>query len=139
MSNKIIKNAGYNHIAFRAKNYEDTMKFYREGLGCELYREWVGDDGRCSLIDLGNKTYIEVYEGAKGELPEGYDKMAGSYFHFAIETSDTDSAFAAAVKAGAKVKDEPFDTTIMSNPPLPIRIAFVYGPSNELIEFFQVR
>ena len=44
-----------------------------------------------------------------------------------------------ALKAGATVRTEPFDLVLGSEPPCPIRIAFVFGINGEVLEFFHER
>ncbi len=133
------KNSSFHHIALRAADYENTLAFYCGGMGYQLTYEWQGDAGRCCMVDIGGGDFIEVYEGGKESLPEDFERKSGCFFHLAIGVEDTDEAYKSAIKAGAVSRDAPFDTVIQSAPPLPIRIAFVYGPNGELIEFFKVR
>ena len=80
------------------------------------------------------RSPFEVFAGGRNETPYG------RYFHLAVRVDSCDEAFAAARKAGARVKSEPRDTDIPSRPEIyPVRIAFVYGPDGEEIEFFQIR
>ncbi|MCD2492177.1 VOC family protein [Lacrimispora sp. NSJ-141] len=132
-------NHTFHHIALRAADYENTLAFYCGGIGCRLAYEWQGDDGRCCMVDIGGGDFIEIYEGGEEGLPEDFEKRSGCFFHLAIGVENTDETYESAIKAGAVSRDAPFDTVIQSVPPLLIRIAFVYGPDGELIEFFKVR
>lgn len=137
MANKILKGAFYHHIALRAKDYEASKKFYMDALGMEMKGEWgaIGERG-CMLI-IGDGGIVELYEGGTNDLPEDFEKRNGCFFHLAIAVDDVDAAYEIALAAGAKEHIVPCDNVIGSVPPMPIRMAFVAGPSGELIEFFK--
>ena len=54
---------------------------------------------------------------------------------------DADAAYRTALEAGASPDPgwEPQDIVIGSQPPYPIRVAFVFSPTGERVEFFQVK
>lgn len=139
MANDKIKGCGFHHIALRALNYEETLKFYCDVLGFSLTHEWRGEDGRCCMADMGDGTFVEIYEGGMRGLSEDFEKRSGCFFHLAVRTDDVDSAYERAVQAGAVSKESPHDAVIHSAPELPVRIAFVCGPNEEIIEFFKTR
>lgn len=130
--NTIIENVGLHHIALAAADYEKTIAFYQDGLGCRLVRAWGEGSARAAMLDIGNGVIIEVF--ANGTLDPAQNEK---WVHIAFRTSNPDLAYASALKAGAVSHIEPKDVTIQSNPPLDVRIAFVKGPSGEIIEFFQ--
>jgi len=125
---------GVHHIALRALDFDASVKFYTEGLGMTVRTTWKsgGSDRRAALLAFGD-SHIELFEGGVGEKTEP-PMQAGEWFHLALRTDDPDGAFAKAVAWGARPKIEPKNAQIGD---LPIRIAFVYGPSNEVIEFFK--
>lgn len=130
MPNSIIKNAGFHHIALRAKDYDASCDFYTKALGFTVRRAWGEGDKRASMLDMGNGNLVELFAGASEQAPAG-----GQFFHLAIATSDTDSAYAAAIAGGAKPDKPPYNANIGGD--YPIRIAFVFGPDGESVEFFQ--
>lgn len=131
MSNAVIKGAGFCHIALGAVDFDKSVAFY-EALGMKAVRSWGAAPHRAVMLDMGDGGIIEMFEGSPNE-----DEVMPKWQHLAIATTDTDGAFAAAVVAGAKAKSEPKDTVIPCNEGgYPVRIAFVYGPSDEVIEFF---
>lgn len=133
MANKVISGLGFHHIALKAHNFEESLKFYTEGLGMELLNGWGEGDGRIQMLDIGDGTILELFAGG-AEHAE-----VGRYMHLAFKCDDVDAAFATAVKAGAKVKMEPSTVPLNSQPhPMTLRVAFVYGPSGEELEFFKV-
>lgn len=139
MANEILKGAFFHHIALRAKDYDASMRFYRDALGMTCKGEWGSKGERGSMLLIGNGGIIELYEGGTEDLPEDFETRNGCFFHLAIAVDDVDAAYRKALDAGAKEKIAPTDNVIGSVPPMPIRMAFVYGLDGELIEFFQDR
>lgn len=135
--NNIIKGMGFHHIALRCKDFDKSMQFYK-ALGCVVAAAW-GTAPHCSaLIDLGDGGHIELFSDGAGVKTES-DTQSGEWLHLALACDDPDAAFETAVAAGAAVKFAPYDAKIASDPPMPLRIAFVYGPDGEVIEFFHVK
>jgi glyoxylase I family protein len=132
MANKVIPGLGVHHIALKAHNFEESLKFYTEGLGMAPLAAWGEGDGRIQMLDIGDGAILELFAGGS----ENAD--LGRYIHLAFRCDDVDAAFATAVKAGAKVKLEPFTVPVNAQPkPMTLRVAFVYGPSGEELEFFK--
>ena len=133
MANEIIKGASFHHVALRADDFDGTLAFY-QALGFKLFRYWGEGDKRAAMLDIGSGEYFEVFAGGKGETPYG------RYFHLALRVDSCDEAFRAALAAGAREKEAPHDVDIPSKPEIyPVRIAFIFGPNGEEIEFFEIR
>lgn len=137
MANKILKGAFFHHIALRAKNYEASKKFYIDALGMTMKGEWGADGDHGCMLCIGNGGIVELYEGGQEELPADFERRSGCFFHLAIAVDDVDDAYRICLDAGAKAHIAPCDNTIGSVPPMPIRMAFIVGPSGELIELFK--
>lgn len=132
MANQKLTNLGFHHIALSASDFEKTVRFYTEGLGCTKVRSWGEGTGRAIMLDIGDGGIIEIFANGNKETAEN-----AKWVHFAFAVSDTDAAYNAAIEAGATMHQEPSDVTIHAHEEdLPVRIAFVYGPDGELIEFF---
>ncbi len=131
-SNSAIGGGGFHHVAIRAHDFDASVKFYTEALGFTEKIAWGEDRGRAVMLDTGDGNYLEVFaNGEEGSKPEG------AIIHFAIRTSDVDSAIARARGAGAEVTVEPKDIEIKSRPQhMPVRLAFFKGPDGEIIELF---
>ena len=123
MGNNIIKEAKLHHSGVSAIDFEKTVEFYTKGLGMTIHHVWA--DGTAAMLDIGNGSYIEIFSYGK-KCP--VDNL--SWTHLAIETSDVDGAYEAALAAGATDNAKPVDAEFC-------RIAFVYGLNNEIIEFFK--
>jgi glyoxylase I family protein len=124
---------GFHHIALSVFDFDKTVEFYASGLDFKVRYGWGEAPHRAAMIDIGSGDYLEVFEGGKSPL----ETAQGVLLHFALRTSNTDAAFAKAIAAGAVVEMEPKDVPIKGTPEIVVRIAFVKGPDNEIIEFFQ--
>ncbi len=140
MKNHVIANAGFHHIALRASDFEKSFEFYTKGLGFTSCLEWGEGDGRGAMLDMGDGAILELFAGGTGRNDEpAENKKAGRFFHLAITTDNTDAAYEAALAAGAVADRPPCDINIKGKEKeLPARIAFVFGPDGEWLEFFQV-
>ena len=132
MANEIIKCMGFHHVALKAVNFEESLKFFTEGLGMKFYTQWGEGDGRIAMLDLGDGGILELFAG-------GAEGPNTNYIHFAMKVDDVDAAYATAIAAGAKPKSAPKVVPLQSAPvKLPLNCGFVYGPSGEELEFFRI-
>ena len=60
MANEIIKGMGFHHVALKATNFEESLKFFTEGLGMKFYTQWGEGDGRIAMLDLGDGGILEL-------------------------------------------------------------------------------
>ncbi len=120
--------SGIHHVALKChtkEEFEKVISFYTEVLELPVKRQWdagIMFDTGCGLI--------EVFNNGVDQLPQGVIR------HFALAVSDVDALVSRVRDAGYEVYIEPKDIVIQSDPPLPARIAFVFGPIGEEIEFF---
>ena len=142
--NAALHGGGFHHIAIRAFDFEATLRFYIEGLGCKRVYGWGEDarsngekDSRAAMLDTGDGNYIEVFAGRTGS-PDDVPPE-GALLHYALRTSNTDEALERARAAGATVTMEPKSIVPAhaEEPQQTFRIAFVRGLDGEIIEFFQ--
>ncbi|MBR5527814.1 MAG: VOC family protein [Clostridia bacterium] len=133
MSNSIIKGLGFHHIALKANDFEKSVEFYK-ALGLEFVVSWGEGDKRIAMFDLGDGGRIELFAGGNDtDFP-----AEGKYMHFAMCCDDVDAAYKTALAAGAVSHKEPSVIPLESSPEkISINIAFVKGPSGELLEFFK--
>ncbi len=137
MDNKVIGCKGIHHVALHCSDFEKSYRFYTEGLGFRLFRRWKSGERTVALLDVGGDVYIELFSNGKERTC--FEEQSGQYVHLALSVADTRAAFERAVTCGARVRTEPKDVDIQSDPVLPVSISFVYGPDGEVIEFFEVR
>jgi glyoxylase I family protein len=134
-SNPILGGGGFHHVCVKTREWDRTMKFYQETLGCTVKVAWRPAPQRAIMLDPGDGNYLEVFEDL-AYIPAAN----GAVVHFALRTTKLDAVAARVRAAGAKITMEPKDVTIAATNeigPVPIRIFFCEGPSGEVIEFFQ--
>ncbi|MEA4824337.1 MAG: VOC family protein [Clostridiaceae bacterium] len=136
--NTVIPGLGFHHIALRASDFDRSVAFYRDALGCKVVAAWGDSPRRVAMLDLGDDGRVEIFESPYCGKRIAADFL-GEWFHFAMRTADADLAYNRALEAGAVSVTPPKDVDIQSNPVMPVRIAFVNGPDGEVIEFFQLR
>jgi glyoxylase I family protein len=132
-NNKTIGGGGFHHVALRSANWEASVKFYTEVLGCVEKVRWGEGDGRAILLDTGDGNYIEIFAGGSAD-----SKPDGSIIHFALRTDDVVAAIERARAAGAPITVEPKIVTPphMKPNPIQLHVGFCKGPDGEVIEFF---
>lgn len=133
MNNK-IPGLGIAHLALKVKDFDKSYKFYTEGLGMTPYLCWGEGEKHIQMLKFGDGAGIlELFAGGSDEIPD-----MGKYIHFAYSVKNVEAAYETALAAGAKPLTPPKTVGLDSKPDkISIRIAFVYGPDNEQIEFFQ--
>ncbi|MBL7078997.1 VOC family protein [Candidatus Bathyarchaeota archaeon] len=131
-TNKKIKGCGFHHLSMRVRDLNASIKFYTEALGFTERFSWGETPKRTVLLDTGDGNYFELSQGDP-EKAHG----DGVFHHIALRADDCAAALEAARAAGAEVTVETKDVTLSTEPPTPIRIAFLKGPDGELIELFQ--
>lgn len=142
MINETHKPTGFHHLAMKVWDFDATLAFYRDALGFIVAYGWGSDDrgtggpdSRAAFLDGGNGNYMEIFAG--GARPPTEEPPEGVLLHAALRAADCDAALERARAAGAKVTMEPTDIPVAGTPPTVVRIAFIKGPDNEIIEFFE--
>ena len=122
---------GIDHISMKCDSPEvfaETKRFYTEVLGLPVVREWP----KGMMIETGN-CWLEIGNDESSPLERGAIR------HFAFYADEIDSLAQRIRDAGYEVFMDPKDVCIPSDPEIPARIAFCYGPLHEEIEFFHDR
>lgn len=64
-------------FAFYARDFEKSIRFYRDLLGCTPVGEWWDrPDGKGALLSVGGTSVIEIYGAAEGKTYEGPSPIA---------------------------------------------------------------
>jgi len=140
-----MSGTGFHHVAIRAVDFDATIKFYSEGLGCNVHFRFAvpGRIDRAAFLDVGDGRYIEVFGSGSTVQSEGRrrrpdeEPTEGALLHFCLRVADVEAAYARALAAGAVSRIPPRTATLGGDPPAEVRIAFVTGPNGEVIEFLR--
>lgn len=127
---------GLHHVAIRANNFDETIRFYTELLGFKVQKTWTlpafNLRQAAMLQSADGHTAIEVYD----ELDVVNGPNGGALLHFALRVDDAQAVFEKAVNFGAKVCVEPMKLRL-GHPVFEVNNALVYGPNGEIVEFLQ--
>jgi glyoxylase I family protein len=135
MSNPVLGGGGFHHVCLKTRDWERTVAFYCDILGCKERITWRQAPQRAGMFDTGDGNYIEIFEDLSYQSAPN-----GAVFHFAFRTTRLDDVTNRVRAAGYKITTEPKDVTIQTtngSGPVPIRVSFCDGPNGESIEFFQ--
>jgi glyoxylase I family protein len=136
---------GFHHVAIRALDFDASIRFYTEGLGLRVHFPFSipGRIDRAAFLDTGDGRFIELFGPGSTVQAEGRRRLPneepteGALLHFCLKVADTDASYARAMAAGAGSRVEPRSVRLGEDPLVEVRIAFVTGPSGEVIEFMQ--
>jgi len=138
---------GFHHVAIRAVDFDQTIRFYTAGLGLSVRFGFSvpGRIDRAAFIDVGDGRYIEVFGPGSTVQAEGRRRRAdeesteGALLHFCLRVADVEAAHAKALAAGATPRIDPRAASLTgeNGATADVRIAFVNGPNGEVIEFLK--
>lgn len=132
--NSIIKGCGTHHIAVQTRDWAASMRLYQDVLGMTLVAEFGSPERKIVLLDIGDGSYMELFEPTADTLAVDAPATNDPIMHFALATTDTRAALEHVRQAGYEITVEPKDVTLDT---LNVTIAFFKGPNGEIIEFFQ--
>lgn len=129
--NSVIKGGGSHHIAIMTKNWDESLKLYRDVLGMSERATFGSEKQKIMLLDIGDGSHIELFEPRPDDPDEALNYPI---IHFALATSDARAATEHVRQAGYEITVEPKDVNLGG---LEATIAFFKGPCGEIIEFFE--
>ena len=137
------RGSGFHHVAIRAVDFDATVRFYTEGLGFAVHYEFSvpGRIDRAAFLDAGDGRFVEVFGQGSTVQAEGprrrpdEEPTEGALLHFCLRVADVQAAYARALAAGGVSRIAPRTAKLEGEPPAEVHIAFVVGPSGEVIEF----
>lgn len=119
------------HVGIMVKDLEPSIQFYTEIVGLEHTYTMTHPNGvvRLAFLSFPNakETEIELIEGVSGEFAQ-----EGKVHHIAFTVDDVEAEFERIKGLNVPLRDQTI-TTLTNG----ARYFFVYGPDEELVEFFQ--
>ncbi|MAS33250.1 MAG: glyoxalase [Anaerolineaceae bacterium] len=134
--NTIIQGGGMHHIAIQTRDWDESMRFYRDVLGMKVVAEFGSETRKIVLLDMGDGSHMELFQPTAETKAPGSEAPNDPVFHFALATTDTRGATEHVRQAGYQVTVEPKDVDLAGQ--MNVTISFFVGPNGEVIEFFQV-
>lgn len=127
---------GLHHISVYARNAEESLNFYINTLGFELIDKEDCSFGQFCLVGLNNcrVELITPPEGAdhvNWEIGEKESVLS----HFGMDVDDIDTVYADLVAKGVKVRSKGIE--VLERPLDGGRVFSIFGPSGEVINFYQ--
>ncbi len=133
--NQAIPGCGTHHVAIQSRDWNASLRLYRDVLGMKSVAEFGPEERRIMLLDAGDGSHVELFQPT-GETPSpGGPSPNDPVTHIALATTDTRTAIEHVRTHGYEVTVEPKDLNLGG---LDVTIAFFKGPSGEVVEFFQV-
>lgn len=132
--NTVIPGGGCHHIAVQARDWDASLKLYRDVLGMPVVAEFGSPERKIALLDMGDGSHMELFQPKADTPAPGAAAPNDPVTHFALATTDTKAATEHVRQAGYEITVEP---KTLDLGPLTVTIAFFLGPNGESIEFFQ--
>src|SRR5215210_5235220 len=106
-TNRRIRGCGTHHIALQTRDWEASLRLYRDVLGMLVVAEFGPPERRILLLDIGDGSHMELF----APLPDATDRPAAAELipHIALATTDTRLAIERVREAGYTIKTEPKD------------------------------
>lgn len=118
------------HVAVKTDDLDASAAFYREALGGEpIERGDLGDGSEYVALEVADKR-VYCFERPPYEVNGLEEDVSTGILHFGFVVSDVVAAVESAEAVGAELLMEP---EIFGD----LKVAFVYGPDGERIEYLE--
>ena len=127
----------FDHIHIKCHDVNTVEKFYREMFNAKTIERYVIRDTQSIMMELGG-TFIILVDKEKGEVLESPKKSRKTPMiryglgHFGVRVRNLDEAAQILKEKGAEFLCEPRDSRGGR-----IRVAFIRGPEDDVIEIVQ--
>src|SRR5580765_5084500 len=101
-TNRQIPDCGTHHIALQTRDWDASLRLYRDVLGMQIIAEFGTPERPVLFLDIGDGSYMELF----APLPDIADQPATANVltHIALATTDTHQATEQVRQAGYTIK-----------------------------------
>ena len=132
--NPVIPGCGLHHVAVEARDWDATLRFYKDALGMPIVADFSSPQRNVVLVEMGDGGCIEILGPTEDTPKAGTAPANYPVTHLALTTTDTGACLERVRQAGYEVIRGPMDVNLGS---MTATLGFVKGPNGEVIEFFQ--
>ena len=122
-------------VALTSKDYEQSVKFYCDGLGIEPAAIWNNEGGRAMILNMGNAT-LELFDETQAEVIDRLEagKRLSGPIRFALQVPDLEAAMERLLAHGAILVHPPVttpwgDTNVRLQDPDGMQITLFQSPN----------
>jgi catechol 2,3-dioxygenase-like lactoylglutathione lyase family enzyme len=133
--NSIVENCRLHHVTIQARDWDASLRLYRDVLGMQVVAEFGSPDRRILLLDVGDGSHVELVAPGPGTPPVGSPAANDPLVHLALGTTDARAALEQVREGGYEITVEPKTVQLAD---WKATVAFFNGPNGEVIEFFQM-
>jgi len=134
--NTVVKTCGVHHVTVQTRDWEASLRLYKEVLGMQVVAEFGTPERRVMLLDIGDGSHMELVAPTATSPALGSPAVNDPLVHLALATPDAAAAIEPVRQAGYEVTMEPKEVTLGD---IEATVAFFRGPNGEMVEFFQTR
>ena len=132
--NTVIQGCGLHHISIQTRDWDASLRLYRDTLGMELVAEFGTPERPIVLLDMGDGSHVELFAPNDNTPAAGGPAANYPIVHFGLATIDTHASIEHIRQSGYRVTSEPKMVELSG---MQVIFAFFEGPNGEEIEFFQ--
>ncbi|MEE9404662.1 MAG: VOC family protein [Algisphaera sp.] len=134
-TNPVLQGAGIHHVALRTTQFDRSVAFYTNTLGCAPKLAWGDAGDRGVMLDVGDGNYIEVFERPEDSAVDSEARL----LHLCLRCTNVNEVIERVRAAGCEITIEPKDVPLTNQvpdgtPQVTLGLAFFKGPDGEIIE-----
>ena len=138
--NVYTTSAMLHHVAIRTAHLEGSIRFYQDALGLGEALRWDHPPlvTAAAFLEIPGGGYVELFADADPEAAVAVPETAPGFGHLALTFEDVQAAFDRAIANGATELAAPATRELYAESrTLEATLAFVLGPSGEVIELYR--